>query len=344
MSCGIALLALLALVPPPPQAGPEERAPEEVIAALGSDSARERAAAERWLGARAVRGHYPLLARAAQGADAEIRRRLVRALGSDAVHLDLALLFLAEADAALQAIGREAIESLVMRWSEGLAEPPLFGTSASKRLREIRQERRPRVMLIDLDASPAENLGLLARTQSLPLGLVHDPGPGGAGDVREPGSRPMAGGWDDLLPRIARANGLRLELHGAVRLEGGLGDGFVRLTAPAGRATNTATLLTDWCRALVVETPAEKREEVARQLASTGWPAILDWLEQEWLRSGDPAALSGLLLAASTGNVSFALARPESVRRCSRRPRARSRPGTPTRGVVRTRSCRLSRA
>lgn len=306
---------------------PPERDLTAALAELASASGEVRSAAERWIGAHVERDDYPALARAAESGGSEVRERLARALGGDARHFGLAVLFLAERDAALRAVGAGALERQTARWCPGLDGRPLLGLALVQELEQVASRLPSHLFTLAPERSAEAALEELAATGALPLGwaiederaLWREPegsgSPGGA-EAGAPGA-PFRGDWPELLARLAEASGTALQGHGLAREAGELpgGRGFVLLARPLGvAAPNGITWCARWCLRLAGP-PSRDRTRAACNLARVRWPAALAWLERRWLDEGDADALEGLLCAAAEGRVAPALWAPATIAR-----------------------------
>lgn len=289
------------------------------LARLGAPVSAERAAAERWLRAHVESGHFPLLAEAAAGADAEVRRRLVEVIAADGGRPDLALFFLAEASAPLQELGGEALARLALAWNARLAAPALVGAAVEERLAELRRDGRPELFALDLAAPLEESLQLLDRAGALPLGVTVDPtrpAPERAASTSAP--RLASGPWDELLLRLAEAHGLRLELYGSRSKGRGVAvgaNGFVVLTPATRPAPPGTDLLVRWARATLVDPSPAQRAASLTSLVAIRWPALLAWLERRWAQAKDPLVEDALLRAMSTGRIPPSWTEPAGVAR-----------------------------
>ena len=277
------------------------------LEALRSLSASERDSAERWLAAHLSTEVYSRLAEAAVGGDAEVRLRLARAIGANDRHLGLALLFLDEQDALLRSIGEEALAELIVRFDPEIGEPGLRGEELFRNLGELAQRTPPRWIRLDLDLPLEEICERLERSGQMVFGIAVDPRI--AGRRGKNGGIELRGPWDEVLERLAQELGVVLEGHG-LGPPGDVNarDGFLRFTqdSEANRRAGTE-VLADWLQAVESDEPLEARARAARNLAASGWPAALYWLDELQRTRGDRAAREGLLRAAARGRVGRSL-------------------------------------
>jgi hypothetical protein len=327
-----ALLALLATAGP--AGGSAEHAGvREALGELSAGSAAGRARAERWLGVHLGGSDGPLVVEAAQGADAEVRGRLVRVLSSDPRHLGLAAALAVEPGREARTVGEAALAELVLAWEPALAGPAITGSELDESLGEVADDVPLERLRLRLDAPLEGAAGRLDRLVGLAPLVVDDeldgahelvwtdraqrivPGPAAEGTAVE------------LLPWLARVRGLGLEGHGAGE-EGGVL--FHRLCPRrrAGRETGVE-VLTSWCAALAGDESAERRGRAAVALGASGWPAATRWLEERWLAHSDGAALLGLLAAAGRGRMTGSLVSEAQVRTLVDRATAPLEAGAP---------------
>jgi hypothetical protein len=305
------LLALATLVcaPAPPPGGsaptgvpgPRDEAPEVWFERLGSGSATEREAAQRWLGMHLEPRHFPLLAARARGADPEMARRLSLALAAEERHLGLVVLLLGESEPELAALGERAFEELVTRWCPGATAQP----APRGRVQRLLEQRSERSFAA---AARHERLELtfdrLSRLGDLGLPLV------------------LAPGVADSEVRVAAKEGRALEHLAQLCADNGLtfcgvgewdgeepGAGAWLLVTPISGALSKsgATRLASWCSTL--ERGGPGGAAAARALGATGWPAALEWMDARWAGRRDGQALEGLLAAAAFGRVGRSLQR-----------------------------------
>ncbi|MCZ6596081.1 MAG: hypothetical protein O7B99_00415, partial [Planctomycetota bacterium] len=296
-------------------------APDDLLTRLeelSSPSADERARAERWLAVHVTSEDFPLLAETVLDGDAEVRRRMAHALGSDDASLDLAVLFALEDDPLLYGVGEGAIGEMLSRWSDGYDAPPLTGNELARALRDLsRAEVQPEFLEVDLAAPLAVTLDRLARLGRVPVGICIDPSVAERARRRIESSEPMpfVGTWTGILFALAAAHQVDLEGVGLESDDPRGGGVFVRF-APRGTAVGPErrrVLVARWCReAFLGDEP--RRAAAARALAATRWPGVLAWLDVRWRQHGERSARDGVLLAAARGRRVPALGRAEVVR------------------------------
>jgi len=285
---------------------------EEHLRALSSPHAHERAAAERWLSAHLELERYPELAEAALGGDAEVRQRLIHALGSDERHLGIALRFLDETDPLLVALGEDALHAAVARFDPELGQLGLRGTSLDRRLARLAAEGPPRIYQVD-PAKPLERtLEALELFGDLPVGLTVDPRIAARVSRRDTG--PIVGPWDRVLLELARTLGVAIEGHG-LKLddeEGEVRGGFLHVTPDLeGAARPGAEIEAAWMRSLAADADAETRARAARNLASARFVPALHWMETLLASESAAApALEGLLRSTALGGAARELLEP----------------------------------
>ena len=282
---------------------------------LSSPRVTERHAAERWLGANLRRTDFAVTAEAARAGDAEVCRRISRALGSDGRHLGLAVLFLSDPAEDLAELGRVAVEDLIRKWDPAAGEAP----RSPRNLPPEWVERETRRLSIDLRAGGVATIvDRIERLAPAPATLVLDPGldPGVYEGLPAPlgTGAPFDGVWPKLIGELGRLHRVGFEVRG-FRVPSKGARPWVRIHGRgAKRGADTIELFTDWCRGVVREGDAPWNVACARALASSGWPAAVSWFEDLWLSRDDPAAREGLLLAAARGRVAPSLADPVRLR------------------------------
>ncbi len=283
---------------------------DEALRALASDTVRERDAAERWLAAHLTTEDYARIAEAALAGDAEVRQRLVRAIGGDDRHLGLALFLAGERDPGLHALGEEALHDCVAGFDVRIGELGLREKGLERALRDIARESQPRLVQLDLRRPLEELCEELELFGGLPSGLAVD-GSIATRISRKPDEE-LVGPWNEVLARLASSTGVMLEGHGLDPVPEGEArsvPGFLLLTPEPGAARRTGVeVIVGWLHELA--TPAKDppsdplaRLRAARNLAASGFPAAIRWMEERARRYGDEAALEGLLRAAGTGRV-----------------------------------------
>lgn len=284
----------------------------ERFAQLASPRAEERTAAERWLAAHLELARYAELAESALAGDAEVRGRLVRALGSDARHLGLALELCTETDIGLATLGREAVRAGVARFDPRLGEPGLRGKlelglrgrdELELVLRQVATRSPPQCWRLDTRLALDELCAQLELVAELPVGLTVDARVA-TSVIRREGEL-ASGPWDELLLRLARALGVVIECHGitparASEISPGA---FLCLTREQDPPRTGAERITGWLLTLATDRDELARTRAALNLASSGFAPALAWMDQRCAARGDPAARAGLLRAAARGRV-----------------------------------------
>lgn len=279
----------------------------EQLARLGAPRSAERAAAERWLQAHLVFERYPELAAAALAGDAEVRGRLVRILSADARHLALALALGVEEDAVLGALGREAVRAAVAHSDPRLGEPAQRA-GLEVLLRRAASESPPRSLRLDARLTLAQLVESLELVGELPLGLTLDPRLA-TRTIRREEELP-SGPWNVLLPHLARALGVELEIHGLTPGRDNVLGPFLRLTTGPEPTHSGVDLITEWLFVLAQDGDESVRARAACNLASSGFAPALEWMDQLVRVRGDRAAIEGLVLAAARGRVAPVLLSP----------------------------------
>lgn len=314
-----ALRALFTLVAALPAAAAAAEDVPGALARLASDSAAERATAQRWLAVNLSRDDLPLVAEAARGGGVEVRRRIAQALGTDDRHLDLASLLATDRDPLVAALGERAITELAAGWSTSVLDAP----AKQRTVPDEWEEDRPQPLSLDPEAgSLADVVEVLARFGGGPAPLVLDPSLDAAVRTRIPDrprlTRRLEGPWCDVLRDLARRHRVSFEVLGHREEDAAGAAGarpWVRVCKRGDESdTHAARHLVEWCRGLSREHDPSWNAACARALAMTGWPAPVAWLEVRWTRDGDPAALEGLFTAAARGAVAPSLARPAVIR------------------------------
>ncbi|MEW6074144.1 MAG: hypothetical protein AB1726_16310 [Planctomycetota bacterium] len=294
----------------------DELADRLVELAAPESAARERA--ERWLAAHLEPADASRVQAAAASGDAEVRRRLARALGAADRHLGLALSLLGASAPAVREVGREAVLAALGRYDPDLLVPPLVAEDLARALAIQGELRLVEVAQVDLAAPLGESLEILGRRPEVAVALVLEPDLPTRPAWPSAGEPVLAAGpWWDLVAALAAAHGVGIEAFGLPPERGagrGPGGGFVHFTprSEAGRG-RAGELLLRWSEAFATSSSVARRAAAARALAASGWPAALAYLEVRW-SEGDEAALEGLLLAAGRGSVALSLLRPSAVR------------------------------
>lgn len=197
------------------------------LAALAAPDPALRSAAERRLTAALRPVDLPTVAAALRGAAPAVADALVRVLGSEDRHFDLAALVAADLDPTVAAHGQAALRGHVARWSTALLAPPLDGDEVPS---DLGQDPRERDLLITTDtrerriAFTLERGGLadlvdrLDRLAGLPVPLVLDPplhpGVRRVGGVPERPQATLRGAWFDLVRGLVGRQRLGVWLHG----------------------------------------------------------------------------------------------------------------------------------
>ncbi|MEM7306065.1 MAG: hypothetical protein AAF682_05310 [Planctomycetota bacterium] len=281
---------------------------------LSAPEAAVRGRAERWLATHLRSEHSELLLRAIEGGDAEVRRRLGRAVGADDGALALVVDLLGEGGAAL-GVGREAGAEIAARWSTSLDWQPLTDLELARALERRSHGRRADLLAIDMAAPLAETVDRLARIGGLPIGVVLDPALGARATQPAFDERlPYLGTWDQLVLALSVAHGVGLEGAGLDTDGDSEGGAFLRFTQPgeAGLRTGAETLLA-WLQAAGEgQAPSPRRDAALRALVETGWPAALPLAVGRWER-GDEGALDAVLSGAAVERWTPALARRSTI-------------------------------
>lgn len=275
---------------------------------LESVDAGQRRQAQRWLAVNLTPGDYPAVAAAASWGRAETFRRLAQALGTDNRHLELAALLATDSLPEVARLGERALVEQLLRWSSSAMDQP----HRRRRLPDEWVDDWPRALSMDPEQGGlAGALERLDRLGGGPAPLVLDPAldPKIRSFVpdRELSTEPLEGSWTRVLLDLARAHQVSFEVHGR-RTPGDEGAGDARAwvrvckRGAEGHASG-GELLVGWVRASLTEHDPAGTAAACRALASSGWPAALEWLGRRWMRDGDPAALEGLLLSAARGQV-----------------------------------------
>lgn len=303
------------------RAGPDVAAE---LARLSSESARERAEAERWLAAHLAPEDFPALASAARAGRLEERTRIARALGSDPRHFELAVLCLVDTDPELASLGDEALVALATLWFGDELDP----WSADRVALEIAGRSRGLVSIEPAAAPPAETLERLARhaptfhtdrASDVTLGLSISPALyadmlGGKLISRTEPGVVRAGSFERALAHTLVDLRIGFEGHGF-----GGEHPFLRLGYGADLGSRrTPALIAEWCRDVLLFPDRPRGQGAAAALAGCGWPAPLAWLERRWFSVGDRNALVGLCIAAGRGRVTPRLATPALVEKLLR--------------------------
>ncbi len=305
-------------------AGPEARA-EDVGGALGrlaSPRASERSGAQRWLAAHLGSDDLAVVSNAAQAGDAEVRARLVEALGGEDRLLGLAADLATSGKAEPASVGRAALIESAERWSTGSKKPGLVQSAAFAALREDHD----RTLVVDalLAAGPLDVLfDALARSGVDDLAIAVDPRCNqSAGTVHATDGR-----LDSVLSDVLAARGLACRGFGLGDEEPAGAKRWIAIVPrdSEARSNTAANLLSGWCLDVASvkgasagsagPADAPMRAQAARALSASGWPAAIAWLGDRWFAQDDAAALEGVLLAARRGRVAPVLLRPAAQSR-----------------------------
>jgi len=315
-----ALLLTLLLLTAPSDAtrGPDEL--DRRLAELAAPEGAVRHRAERWLTANVGPGDAERLALAARDGDPEVRHRLGRAVGGSARGLELSLLLLEVRDADVVGVAERALQARMARWNARAGEVAIVDLDLRTALERSAGESWPETVRLPLEGSLAELCALLARRGRVPVGI--SVAPEVADKVARSGqpegqSLDLIGTWDEILRGLAGSFLVGLGGHAFdVDLDGATPASFVHIGPRLdGTPRTAAELLVSWCRDVTLGTSEPRRAAAARALAGSTWPEALRWLEARFLEREDPAALAGLLHAASEGRVVSAFSRPEVVAR-----------------------------
>ena len=289
---------------------------ETALRALSSANASERSQGERWLGAHLQESDYPLLAEATLEGGREAQTRVVRALGADDRHLGLSVLLATDKAPELVALGEEAIRELVGRWHRGLGLPMAVDDpnqpalrDALVRMREAWPTERYR---LELDGSISEVVERFGRLAELPVNLCVDPYTKEIPFAESGLRRTLLGTWDELVLELAVEYGVNLAGALTTNEKGEVFPVFLSFRPrESGAVVPTVDVLTDWCRQSLEGGPGAER--AAQALAGSAWPAAIQWMDQRFRKSAEPAAESGLLLAASRGRIARSLQEKATV-------------------------------
>ncbi len=291
-----------------PAAATQERRADEVairLSELGDASVEVRSRAERWLGAHLQEGDHGALASAARVGGVEVQRRLSLLLAHDARLLSTAATLLSSGDAAVRAVGEEAIRSSAGRYFPVEAGTVAKGGELDRQLGILARQEMPWALALDPTAPLELVVERMRRERGLPFALVIEPGTSTLSDrPRSVAGEPMVGSWDRLLVRFARTRDVQLECYGLpTERAGGLSRAAVLHVGAADDRLGSylADLALGWVRAAQGE-DARIRRQGLRALAASRWPAGLIFVEQRYL-AGEPLALEALLLAAAEGRA-----------------------------------------
>ena len=310
---------------------------EARIAELDAADAETRERAQRWLAVHLATDDLPAVVRALRGDDAEVRRRLTDALAADGRRLGMASVLFADPQPLVRTAGEAALTQMLREWC---ATCDRRGADRMT-VRTALDLTRP--AFASDSGRPARPVALVERLRRLgglaaPIVIDADVHALGAG-----GYDALVGDGFELLEAVLDAFDLEVEGFGF--------DDDGKLTATSwlhvtrlgleGLATGRELLLGAVAQ---VQTQSSEAPAAARQLAASGWPDALRWLEARWLQ-GDEDALDALLEAAATGRVAPALAtlagQRTALERADRaytsgRPGARTLLERTARGLART--------
>jgi hypothetical protein len=299
--------------------GSSEKSIDQWLADLSAPRAVDRSRAQRALAARLEERDLERVRASARAGSAEVRRRLESALASSDRHLDLAVDLSRDAAGEVSEIGRDALREMLARWSPGYSDPPVDRGEVRAKLRE----KSERILAIDPEPGDlAIVLDALARAAEGAPPLVLDPSIAASESRAFRSNSDLEGPFERVLDGFARAYGVGFV---GFAFDAELGDAarpWILVTTRADDGGGSAVdRITGWLADVAsggerasgaAPSPAEvvKRAASARALAALDWPAALDWLEERWRESRDPAALAGVLLAAGRGRVAPSLADP----------------------------------
>jgi len=320
------LVALLSLGAFDPRGAADEL--DQHLAALGDPRVQVRHGAERWLSANVEAAHVTRLVPLILDGDAEIRHRISRivAQADSDLTITAALLNAGEFSAAniaagqarLASVARQALEERINRWNRRMSARGETDSGLSQILAELAEDHGPRALRVSLEQSLEEVCALLERHGALPIGITVE------AEIREralrrPDEAVIIEGWSELISRLTLAYGVDVDLFGFERTdEGGGRRGFLRFTARPGTETGEEVLVR-WFRQSTTAAHVSNRIAAARNLAASGWPDALAWLEARYRSNRDEVALEGLLYAAATGRVAPILFEGDVVRALVRR-------------------------
>lgn len=281
--------------------------PGDDLQELTSADARTRELATRRLCAELNSEQASALIELAGRADYELERRITRILAARDERLPLVLELFTEKSRRSRVIARAAFGELLSRWNPSYAAEPVSGEALNALLFHSQQG------LVELPSSSGKPASLFERfSQGARLGLplVFDRG---VDLIPSRSMSAMRGTPLELLEVLCAQDKLSYGLHGhspdSARV-GATGE-WIRVSAARDAAlSSTEEILLAW--SLRVREGAIDAPAAARALANTGWPAPLLWFEERWRERADPAALSGLLAAASRGRTALVLTELET--------------------------------
>ncbi len=294
----------------------------QALADLSSSSWAGRERAQGELDALLEPEDLTLIAEFLEAAGAEPRLRLESVLGTSARQLELCARLASEPDPALRALGERAFLGAISEWWE---RPMLPARALSQWSKEVDWNVLARFSArLGARSLPAEfeqivrvaGPGVRTKARSASVHFALDARLALAAKLHASGDAPddtsgESSGFLELALELARHHDAK---YFAFALESEH-PFVVCVDAARGRPKDGGWLLLEWSRAVVQGQDPSLRAANARSLASTGWPAVLQWFENAWLAHGDEAALEGLLLAAARGRVAPGLARPNGFAR-----------------------------
>ncbi|MEO6708720.1 MAG: hypothetical protein ABIP42_04035, partial [Planctomycetota bacterium] len=313
MLLGPFLLAAFAIGVDARAGEPTARDVATALAQLAAPSAAERASAERELSRLLVAADAPLVAAAARGGSAEVRSRIASALMSDARHLALAASLAVSEDPGVARTGSDALAGQAAAWLQASDQEPAprqvfereFGGAFSGFWR-LQMEHRDLDLQLDQIARLVERRRS-DRPDSPPAALVLDPvfdagnGPSAA-ELAEIGGS-VFGNFADLVFAAAVTHQATFDIYGWSE-----GRTWIVVRGRNLEGRSAQSLLQSWIQTVERPRTSADARAAARALASSGWPAALEWLDARWRDLQDPAALDGLILAAGRGGLARSLA------------------------------------
>ena len=295
----------------------------EALESLEGGAAEERFLAARFLARHAEPGDGRLLLAGVRRGGPETRLRLVDALAGEDRHILIAAELLDPAEGLRSPLGTDILAGLIMRWNPDYGQPPL------SRAQLVSLLTGPRVRQLQVLRLPllGASIDALGRSGAIGVPLVLDPGlaEGVRRGGREQPPGVLRGTWDDVLDQLTQIDGATWEgfgfnpsqnqNEGAAPGDDGATPGlrpFIRVCLSGAQGGEPAVEhLLQWCSRFVGGGSLPARRAAARALAASGWPAAIHWLGAR--ADGDPAARSGLVLAASRGRLSPWFLRSECV-------------------------------
>ncbi|MAB80914.1 MAG: hypothetical protein CMJ89_16330 [Planctomycetes bacterium] len=298
-------------------ARPDELARQLQRLAAGRAEVRDRA--ERYVAGHLRIEDYPRLAEVATAGDAEVRTRLARVIAAEDRYLELAALLLAEENETLKSVGEEALTRSLSKWNPNLAARGLVGRPLQNRLREAARGAFPHRVLLELGGALVDRCSSLQREAEMPVGItiasqlfVRDP-------IHETRVS-FEGHWLNALFVLGRTYGVGIEAHGLPRREredepvSERSRAFLRFAPLSDLGVRSGLqLMLQWFRTLSSSQDASERSRAAHNLARSGWPGALSWMQRLAVTGGDEAAWEGLLIAAAHGRRVPMLLRPDAL-------------------------------